>query len=50
MQILQLRSGAEFYLDGLIVECILGNLRTCHFTSLFYTPNFFSLNSSVVPP
>ena len=27
MQI-QLRSGAEFYLDGLIVECILGNLRS----------------------
>lgn len=26
MQI-QLHSGAEFYLDGLIVECILGNLR-----------------------
>ena len=25
---MQLRSGAEFYLDGLIVECILGNLRS----------------------
>ena len=26
MQI-QLRSGAEFYLDGLLVECILADLR-----------------------
>ena len=33
MQI-QLRSGAEFYLDGLLVECILADLRARNLASV----------------